>query len=97
MVIIEGMQVNKLLVNQKKTMFILYGRRANYCLYCRRIEEIELENGLIKPASIGKYLGVMVDKCLTFKDPIAFISTKLAKEGIIPWKLKNCSPKWSLE
>jgi hypothetical protein len=77
------MQVKKLLVNQKKTMFMLYGRSANYYSW---IKEIELENGRIKLTSIVQYLGVMVDH-------IAFISTKLTKEVGILQKLKNFFPK----
>lgn len=91
MVIIERwMRVNKLLVNQKKTMFMLYGRSANYYPW---IEEIELVNGSIKRTSTVRYLGVIVDECLSFKDHIAFISTKLAKNVGTLRKLKNFFPK----
>ena len=69
---------------------MVYARSANYYPW---IEEIELENGSIKRISIVKCLVVMIFECLRFKDHIAFISTKEAKNVGTLRKLKNHFPK----
>ena len=69
---------------------MVYARSANYYPW---IEEIELENGSIKRISIVKCLAVMVFECLSFKDHIAFIRSKEAKNVGTLRKLKNHFPQ----
>ena len=41
--------------------------------------ELEINNMCVTEADFVKYLGVLIDKNLTWKPPIAAISTKIAK------------------
>lgn len=75
------LKTNKLLLNFAKTNFILF------CPKQKRIvvnEDITLDNIGIKQVKVTKFLGVLVDQHLSWKQHISHITEKISKTiGII--------------
>ena len=82
----KWMRVNKLLLNHSKSGFIIYGRSSNFYPW---VLDLQMENYVIKRTNTIRYLGVIVDECLSFKNHVSFISSKIARNVGMMRKLKN--------
>ena len=86
----KWMRVNKLKLNHKKSQFVIYGRSVNYYPW---IEKLELDGNAIERVRAVKFLGVIVDECLSFKDHINQIAARVARNLGIIRKLKRTFPR----
>ena len=80
--VVQWFKSNKLSVNLKKTNFIIFGYRAKI----KEIKncEILLDNMKISRTETAKFLGVVIDENLSWKQHINYIEKKIAKSvGII--------------
>ena len=68
------LSVNKLSLNVDKTNFILFGNRKNIDDVC-----ISMNNSIITRVRATKFLGVIIDEKLTWKDHISLVRSKLSK------------------
>ena len=92
----EWLKANKLSLNAKKTMFSLYHKSTQkdnmpLALIILRTDGVEL-----KGKAIIKFLGVLLDKNLTWKDHINSIENKISKKYWVNVQSKNVSNKNSL-
>ena len=68
------LSVNKLSLNVDKTNFILFGNCKNIDNVC-----ISMTNRIITRVRAIKFLGVIIDEKLTWKDHISLVRSKLSK------------------
>ena len=92
----EWLKANKLSLNAKKPMFSLYHKSTQkdnmpLALIILRTDGVEL-----KGKAIIKFLGVLLDKNLTWKDHINSIENKISKKYWVNVQSKNVSNKNSL-
>ena len=64
---------NRLSINVSKTCFQLYSKRP-----IQDAPQIKINNASVRRASSVKFLGVIVDEKLTFKEHIAYVAKKLS-------------------
>ena len=69
----EWMKYNKLKCNLDKSKAIIFGNKEHV------LESLKSESIVLKEASNVKYLGVLVDEELTFKDHVELVKKKLNK------------------
>ena len=79
------MKLNTVNLNYSKSCFLLYGRSSNYYPWIDRLNFADMS---ILRINCTKYLGVLIDECLRFRDYIDYISLKLARSVGILRKLK---------
>ena len=88
--IMDWLIVNKLSINLKKTHFIIFQkRRAKF----NTTENLTMGGEIIERKSSTKFLGVIIDKCLTFQEHILYIKGKLARGLGILYRCKRCFNK----
>ena len=78
------LSVNKLSLNVDKTNYILFGNRKyidNVCL--------SMNNSIITRVHATKFLGVIIDEKLTWKDHISLVRSKLAKTVGILYRVRH--------
>ena len=78
---------NKLTLNTDKTEFLITSNRT----VASNIN-IEFQSASIVPSNSCKYLGVMIDNKLCFRDHIHFVISKISKHTGILYKLKDSLP-----
>ena len=78
---------NKICVNPVKTKFILFSHRNTF-----HLPLISIGNSIIERTASLKFLGIMVDEHLTFKNHVRYISNKLSRSVGILNKLKFFLP-----
>ena len=82
----DWLTVNKLSLNLKKTHYIIFHKqRAKFSIS----EELIIGGMKIEMKSCTKFLGVMIDKCLTFKDHINYIIGKISRGLGILYRCKR--------
>ena len=86
----KWMKLNKLNLNYSKSCFLLYGRCSNYYPW---IDRLNIADMSILRINCTKYLGVLIDECLSFREHIDYISLKLARNVGILRKLKYIFPR----
>ena len=69
----EWMKYNKLKCNLDKSKAVIFGNKEHV------LESLKSESIVLKEASNVKYLGVLVDEELTFKDHVELVKNKLNK------------------
>ena len=78
------LSVNKLSLNVDKTNFILFGNRKNIDNVC-----IFMNNSIITRVRATKFLGVIIDEKLTWKDHISLVRSKLSKTVGILYRIRH--------
>ena len=78
-------------MNIKKTNYIVFSRRS-----IASKNNIKIDNTILEPVDKIKFLGVILNSHLTWGDHIKFISTKIAKNIGILYKIQNKIPKNTL-
>ena len=78
------LSVNKLSLNVDKTNFILFGNRKNIDNVC-----ISMNNSIITRVRATKFLGVIIDEKLTWKDHISLVRSKLSKTVGIVYRIRH--------
>ena len=86
----KWMRVNRLQLNHAKSHFVMYGRSSNYYPW---IDKIQFGENILPREVSTKYLGVIVDECLNFKEHISCVSGKVARNVGMMRKLKHFFPK----
>ena len=73
--IVSWLKINKLSLNVNKTQFMIFSRKQN------QIENIviRIEGQIIDHVTQTKFLGVIIDEKLTWRNHVNHISTKIAK------------------
>ena len=89
----EWLQVNKLSLNISKSHFMLFTRKRTDVHYIN----IEINNITISRVKNVKFLGVILDEKMSWKDHINYISKKISKCIAIMFKLKNIVSKDTLK
>ena len=77
------LSVNKLSLNVDKTNYILFGNRKYIDNVC-----ISMNNSIITRVRATKFLGVIIDEKLTWKDHISLVRSKLAKTVVILYRVR---------
>ena len=78
---------NKIKLNSDKSNFIMFSYRKNI-----EINQIQFGNSYIRKTDSTKFLGIVIDKNLTFKEHINNISSKVSKSIGILYKLNHSLP-----
>ena len=74
--VVDWLRVNKLSLNLKKTHFIIFQKqKARFDVNT----ELIVDGVNIERKNSTKFLGVMLDKCLTFEDHIEYIKGKVSR------------------
>ena len=69
------LKVNKLSLNVSKTHYIVFTRKSNTVTSV----DIRIENQAINEVNKTKFLGVIIDKKLTWKEHISYMSSKISR------------------
>ena len=72
----EWLNANKLSINTSKTKFIIFESKTKK--YETKIN-LKINNNIIQQAAFVKFLGVIIDEKLTWKNHISFVHKKLLK------------------
>jgi hypothetical protein len=80
---------NRLSLNVNKTFAMLFSNRR----VANTDSRIEIGGGVVEFADVGRYLGVMLDSNLSYKDHINYVYTKVSKSVGILYKLSSNVPK----
>ncbi len=83
---------NKLFVNHAKSNFLIFTKKR-----IKHKFSILLNSTEIKQAHHTKYLGVIINDKLDWKDHVSFLKSKLSKSSYIIWKLKHFVDKATLK
>ena len=97
--IISYLNTKKLMMNEKKTNFMILHSSA---MKVEDLKEITIEVAEgddernekynIKRVDTVRYLGLIIDECLKWEQHIQHVETKLSNAAGILWKLKNTLP-----
>ena len=84
----EWLNLNKLTLNTRKTNFMIFGTKT-------RLEQegdmsIYINGDVIEKVSVFKYLGVMLDECLSFEHHVDYIHNKASKKMGAIHKVHEC-------
>ena len=90
MVLVQWLQSNKLSLNETKTELIIFG---SHWKHLPREPDIRINNYKLKLHSLSKYLGILIDKVLSWTKQIDDICTKLTRANGILSKLSHFVPK----
>ena len=91
--IVEWLRANKLSLNLKKTHFILFRRKGSKVEVSK---DVIVDNEKISMVDKTKFLGVVIDKCITFENHIAFIKGKVSRGLGILYKCRRIFHKNTL-
>ena len=80
---------NKLSLNMGKTNALLFKHKSEKN---KNLLDIKINNVQVQVKSHTKYLGVILDDKLTFKEHIDYMVSKLIKGKYIITKLRRCLP-----
>ena len=78
---------NKIKINCEKSKFIVFSHRKTH-----NITSLRFGNGLIRAASSIKFLGILLDEHLKFKNHVSAISEKISKNIGLLYRLSKCFP-----
>ena len=81
------LNANNITINKDKTKYILFSYNKNI-----KLPKIKIGNNVILETSVTKFLGIHIDKNLTFKHHINEISIKLSKTIGLLFKLNKFLP-----
>jgi hypothetical protein len=88
--VMQWFKANRLSVNLKKTNFVIFGSQAKI----KKVKkcEIFLDNIKLLRTETAKFLGVVIDENLSWKNHIYYIKGKIAKNVGIIKRLKFSLP-----
>ena len=92
--VMQWFKANRLSVNLKKTNFVIFGTSAK--VRTSKACEIYLDNIKIMRSKTAKFLGVVIDENLSWKNHINYIKAKIAKNVGIIRRLKYLLPESTL-
>ena len=93
--VMQWFKANSLSVNLKKTNFVIFGTSAK--IRTSKACEIYLDNVKIMRSKTAKFLGVVIDENLSWKNHINYIKAKIAKNVGIIRGLKYLLPESTLK
>ena len=85
-------KANKLSVNATKTNFMILGTPYMTSTKTREDLKVSLDNTVLKRVKFTKFLGVLIDECLTWKNHIDCISKTISRNIGVMNKLKHYIP-----
>ena len=91
----DWLKANRLNLNILKTEFMLIGTNWNLSKIGDLLA-LRISNHLIKRVHKAKYLGLVIDDKLSWKEHIRYISTKIRRNIGIMKRIKDCIPRDSL-
>ena len=91
--ILDWTKSNKLTINEEKTHYIIFSLKSQTN---NPSKEIMLNNSPLQRKEVTKFLGVYIDRKLTFKDHLIHIKPKIAKSIGILNKVKHKLPTQTL-
>ena len=91
----DWLKANRLNLNTLKTEFMLIGANWNLSKIGDLLA-LRISNNLIKRVHKAKYLGLVIDDKLSWKQHIGYISTKIRRNIGIMKRIKDCIPRDSL-
>ena len=77
--------INKLSLNIAKTNYILFGRYNH-----QRIVAIIINNVTIQKVQATKFVGILIDESLNWKNHIKMVKSKLSKVASVIYKVSRC-------
>ena len=75
----QWLHYNKLVLNMKKTEFMMFGTRQRLARQNCDGTDISLNGQSVKHADTFKYLGVVLDDTLSFNDHVDYVRMKVSK------------------
>ena len=88
----QWLSANKIQVNYSKSKFMIFSYGKTY-----NLEELVFGSSSISVTSEMKFLGIIIDRNLSFKSHTALISTKISKATGILFRLNNILPQPALK
>lgn len=76
--------MSKLKVNVDKTKFMVVGKRND-----AHGLELRMNNQCLQQVGVMKYLGVMIDQKMTFKENAEFVKKKVAKKALFMSRMRK--------
>ena len=86
--IYEWFKANKLSLNIFKTKYYFFHPKEKSDTLLLRLPKVIIDNTIIKRTQVTKFLGVLIDEYLTWKDHINTINNKIAKNIGILYKAR---------
>ena len=86
------LKLNKLSLNAQKTKLILFHRKQKHV----NDVNVKIDNTMIERVQIFNFLGIMLNKTLSWKSHIAMVSNKISKVIGILYRLKHVFPEYVL-
>ena len=93
----EWFKANKLYLNVKKTNYILFYSRRKTDNLPLKLPQMHINNNEIKRVTSTKFLGVIIDENLTFKEHLKTVENKVSKNLGMLYKAKPILDKKSLK
>ena len=91
----DWLKANRLNLNTLKTEFMLIATNWNLSKIGDLLA-LRISNDLIKRVQKAKYLGLVIDDKLSWKEQIGYVSTKIRRNIGIMKGIKDCFPRDSL-
>ena len=91
----DWLKANRRNLNTLKTEFMLIGTNWNLSKIGDLLA-LRISNDLIKRVHKAKYLGLVIDDKLSWKEHVGYISTKIRRNIGIMKRIKDCIPRDSL-
>ena len=85
----EWFQSNKLSLNASKTKFMLFAKKSSIDKLPLQLPALKIQNNIIARECYMKFLGVIIDESITWKNHIALIENKISKNIGILYKMKD--------
>ena len=89
------MSANKLTVNCQKTNFTIFSPRKKQTNF-RFFDSITVDNNVIHKTTSTKYLGIIIDEQMTWKEHIELVCTKLRRLTSMFYKVRKKIPTVAL-
>ena len=81
---------NGLFLNSKKTEYVLFGTRQRLIRSESPHSPLCMEGKEVNQVKLFKYLGVVLDECLSFNDHISYVRSKVAGRLGLLSRLRGC-------
>ena len=91
--VVKWLQINKLSINLKKTQFMIFRKRRTKT---NITEELDINDVKINQVQKTKFLGVVIDECLTFQNHVLYTKGKISRGLGILYKGKKYFDKKTL-
>ena len=95
----DWLNANKVTLNRKQSNFVifrLYQKRLNYLLQVNISDNEENKNITLEHKNCIKYLGLLIDENLSWKNHIYTLTTKISKTVGLIAKLRHIVPNRTL-